>query len=60
VAHDALERSALAIAVVLDTLDQGTGAIAYAGNGYFNILSHRHGTLIEPQRICTKVALQQC
>jgi len=34
----------LAIAVVFDTLHQGTGTIADAGNGYFNLISYRHGT----------------
>src|SRR5262249_4677253 len=43
-AHHALERSALAAAIIFDALNQGTGAVADAGNGYFNILSHRHDT----------------
>jgi len=41
VAHNTIEYSGLAIAVVFDTLHQGTGAIADAGNGYFNLVLHR-------------------
>jgi len=43
-AHDAVERGILAIAVIFDTLDKGACAIANTGNGRFNFLSHRHGT----------------
>src|SRR5262249_23198915 len=43
--HDAFDRGSLARAIVFDALNQGTGAIADAGNGYFNFLSHRHAIL---------------
>ena len=38
--HDAFDRNALAIAVVLHALHQRAGAIADAGNGYFDVVSH--------------------
>jgi len=41
---DALDCAILAVAVIFHTLDQGTGAIADAGDGYLDFLSHRHGT----------------
>jgi hypothetical protein len=37
--HDAFDRNALAIAVVLNALHQRAGAIADAGNGYFDVVS---------------------
>jgi hypothetical protein len=48
VAHDTLDCRTLAFSVVFDPLDQRTGAIADTGNGYFNVLSHRHGILMLP------------
>jgi hypothetical protein len=44
-AHDAFHRSSLASAIVFNALNQGTGAIAHTGHGYFNFLSHRHAIL---------------
>jgi hypothetical protein len=40
--HDAFDRNALAIAVVLHALHQRAGAIADAGNGYFDVVSQTH------------------
>src|SRR5262249_53450803 len=48
VAHETLDCRTVAIAIVFDTLDQGTGAIADAGNGNFNFLSHRHDIFTLP------------
>ena len=39
-AHDAVERRAVAVAIVFHALHQRTGAIADAGDGYFDILLH--------------------